>query len=179
MLETVVAPGTAATDVVRNGADSLVLVDPPVGVTPTSVDNAAEIALATATLNPAMGRTIRDVFVGALTSGNRGETFAEGAFPSPDARRGVSFVSTTISTPYTVAHEIGHTLTDKQANQGHYRRPAVPVANRLHADQNLMRAGTATTERVDRTKRLWDDADADGSRQVTTIRSSLFTRGFV
>jgi outer membrane protein OmpA-like peptidoglycan-associated protein len=176
-VDTVVAPGTAAANIVTNGPDSIVLVDPPAGVAAGGlISPANQSALGTA--HPPIPNTIRVFFVAGLTSGNGGEAFPEANFAAVP-HHGSAFVIQATG-PYAAAHEIGHVLTNKNAtvNTGHYNRPAAPAGNRLENDQNLMKRQFLGAERVDGPKRLWDANDADGLNQFANIRGSAFTRTF-
>ncbi|MDQ3686626.1 MAG: hypothetical protein M3430_13660, partial [Acidobacteriota bacterium] len=176
-VSTEVAAGTPAANIVRDGTDSAVLIDPPAGVNPGAVDTAAETALSTSF--PAIADTVRLFYVGRLTSGNRGEAWPEVDVPGA-ARAGSAYINAAITGtgPYSPAHELVHLLTNKSVtvNGGHYRAPTAPAGNRLNNNQNLMRGGTSTTEGVTESKRLWDAPDGDALNQFTVIRGSHFTR---
>ncbi|HEY3068352.1 MAG TPA: OmpA family protein [Methylomirabilota bacterium] len=171
--------GTAEANIVRDGGDALVLVDPPAGVNSFAVDDAAEQAIGAAT--PADPNTIRVYYAGRLTSGNRGEAapmvdFAARTDAATAFVNGGSFATAM----YSPAHESGHVLTNKSnaVNGGHYNAPAAPPGNKLLNDQNLMRNATSTSEGVLESKRLWDAADQDGVNEFTSMRASQFTRAF-
>jgi hypothetical protein len=158
----------------------VVLIDPPAGVNPLNVAFAPvndESTIGAAF--PAAANTLRIFYTGGLASGNRGESWPDANFAATP-QVGSSFIDGATYGPYTVAHEIGHVLTNKNAtvNTGHYRQPAAPAGNRLQNNQNLMRNGTSVAEGVDQSKRIWDNNDADGVNQFTSIRGSRFTRNF-
>jgi outer membrane protein OmpA-like peptidoglycan-associated protein len=173
-LETVVAPGTPATDVVTVGGQSIVLIDPPPGVNPANVSLANETTIGTA--HPALADTIRLFFVGGLATGNGGETFTDARFPA-DSRRGAAFTIQATG-PYAATHEVGHALSNKRDPTGHYSAPAVPAGNRLHNDQNLMKRQFLGPEQVNGPKRLWDAADADAFNQFVAMRTFHYGRPF-
>jgi hypothetical protein len=175
-VETVVHPNTIAADIVRVGADSIVLVE-PTGVTPGNMSDAEEQTLSAA--HPALADTIRVFYAGGLATGNRGESAPDINFAGrPDV--GTSFINGSTYGPYSVPHEVGHVLTNKPFAQstGHFTAPAAPPGNRLRNDQNLMRNGTSTVTGVTESKRLWDAADNDGVNEFTTMRGSHYTRPF-
>lgn len=179
-VSTFVAPGTAAANIVTVAGDSVVLIDPPAGVNPLNVAFAPvndESTIGAAF--PAAANTLRIFYTGGLASGNRGESWPDANFAATP-QVGASFIDGATYGPYTVAHEIGHVLTNKNAtvNTGHYRQPAAPAGNRLQNNQNLLRNGTSAAEGVTQSKRLWDNNDADGVNQFTSIRGSRFTRNF-
>jgi hypothetical protein len=160
----------------------VVLINAPAGVNPLSVrfqpvDDEATIG----TANPAQANTLRVFVTGGLASGNRGEAWPDVDFAGRP-QVGAAFINGANSGPYTTTHEAGHILTDKPgaASTGHYARPAAPAGNRLHTNQNLMRAGTSVAEGVDQSKRIWDNADLDGNNQFAQIigRPSRFLRNF-
>ena len=176
-VDTVVAPGTNAANIVTVGADSIVLIDPPAGVNSANVTIANEATISAA--NPAIADTVRVFLAGGLQSGNRGESAPDVDFAGkPDV--GTSFVDGSTFGPYTVPHEVGHLLTNKSAsvNTGHFNAPTVPAGNRLTNDQNLMRNATSPTTGVTESKRLWDNPDKDGVNEFTAMRGSHYTRGF-
>lgn len=179
-VRTEVPPGTPAASIARDGADAIVLIDPPAGVNAFNVDDAAEQKIASAT-PPANTDTIRIYYAGGLKSGNRGE-----AAPDVDFA-GRSDVATAFldggkqgSAPYSPAHEAGHILTNKtvKKNAGHYSAPAAPAGNKLRNNQDLMRDATSASEGVLSSKRLWDANDNDGFNQFALMRASHFTRSF-
>ena len=174
---TAVGAGIPLKDVVTVGSHKVVLIDPltTAGFNVLNIGNAEEESLAAAF--PAVtADTMRLFYVGRLSSGNRGE-----AWPDVDAagraRAGTCFINAASSPtgPYSPAHELGHLLTNKSVriNGGHYNAPA--AVPRLTNDQNLMRNGTSSSEGVLESKRLWDDPDADGVNQFTSIRSSHYS----
>ena len=168
----------------------VVLLAPPAGVNPLAVrfqnpnpagppfDNEATLA----SNSPVIPNTIRVYYTGGLPSqGAAAESWPDFNF-SAKPQVGCSFISAPQSGLGTLAHELGHVLTNKDAsvNTGHYRKPAVPPGNRFETAQNLMAnlaspaAGGATIR-----KRLWDVIDADlVVNQFTAIRGSRFTSGF-
>ena len=174
---TTVGAGLPIKDVVTVGSHRVVLIDPltTAGFNVFNIGNTDEENLGAAF--PAVtADTMRMFYVGRLSSGNRGE-----AWPDVNAkglaRAGTCFINAALSPtgPYSPAHELGHLLTNKSVlvNGGHYNAPgAVP---RLTNNQNLMRNGTSSSEGVLESKRLWDDPDADGLNQFTSIRSSHFS----
>jgi len=181
-VDTLVAPGTIAANIVTNGGDSIVLIDAPAGINPLNVSfnplGGANDERRLGATFPAQANTIRIFYVGGLASGNRAESWPDidfGALP----QHGSCFLRG-IAATYNAAHEMGHVLTDKAAgkNTGHYVAPAGAPGTRLCADQNLMRNGTSVVEGVLESKRLYDEADADGTVQVTKILGSSFTRDF-
>jgi hypothetical protein len=183
-VETVVAPGTPAGDIVTVGSDQIVLIDvtglnPPAGINPLNVSLADEAIIGGAfPMNPGTN-TIRVFYTGGLASGARGEAAPDIDFAgAPD--QATAFIDGATRTPYTTAHEVGHVLTNKTnaLNTGHYNPPLVPAGNRLHNNQNLMRNGTSAAEGVNQSKRLWDANDRDGINQFTASRASHYTRNF-
>lgn len=179
-VSTFVAPGTAPANIVTVGGDSVVLINPPAGVNPLNVAFAPvndESTIGAAF--PAAANTLRIFYTGGLASGNRGESWPDANFAATP-QVGASFINGATYGPYTVAHEIGHVLTNKNAtvNTGHYRQPAAPAGNRLQNNQNLMRNGTSAAEGVNQSKRLWDNNDGDGVNQYTSVRGSRYTRNF-
>ena len=179
-VRTEVPPGTAEANIARDGADALVLIDPPAGVSSFAVDDAAEQKIAAAT-PPVDTDTIRLYYAGRLTSGNRGEAAPEIDFA------GRSDVATAFvdggkqgTAPYSPAHEAGHILTNKsvKVNAGHYNAPTAPPGNKLLNNQNLMRDATSEAEGVLSSKRLWDANDKDGVNAFALMRASHFTRSF-
>ena len=178
--QTVVAPGTPAASIARDGQDAVVLLDPPAGVNAFAVDDAAELKIGTA-VPPVDANTIRLIFVGRLTSGNRGEALPEVDF---GGRKDVAcaFVNGSLqgTAPYSPAHEAGHILTNKSVaiNGGHFNAPTDPAGNKLRNNQNLMRDGTSSTEGVRSSKRLWDGNDKDGFNAFALVRASHFVRSF-
>lgn len=183
-VETVVAPGTPAADIVTVDGDQVVLItvnalNPPAGINPANLSLADETAIGAAFPTIPGTSTVRVFFAGGLASGNRGESAPDIDFAAA-ADRGTCFIDSVRKTPYTMAHEVGHILTNKSVavNTGHYRAPAVPAGNRLHNNQNLMRNGTSAAEGVNQSKRLWDANDGDGLNQFTVSRASPYTRAF-
>jgi len=171
-IDTVVAPGTPAANIVTVGGDSLVEIDPPAGVNAGNVSYADETTIGTA--NPAAGaNTMRGFYVGGLASGNRGEAWIDSLAPAGHGRRGAIFFNRVAPT-YNAAHEMGHMLT----NADHYAQPAAPAGNRLYTNQNLLRAGTSVVTGVTESKRLWDAADQNGVNQYTSMRGSPYTRAW-
>jgi len=168
-IDTVVAAGTPAANIVTVGGDSLVQIDPPASVTNSAnVSQADEIAICTA--NPATAAsTMRGIYVGGLATGNRGEAYRDGNAPAGHALRGSIFFDRVAPT-YNAAHEMGHILTDAS----HYTQPAAPAGNRLYTNQNLMRNGTSSVTGVKESKRLWDTP----ATQYSAIRSSPYTRAW-
>src|SRR4029077_17884650 len=148
----------------------VVLINAPAGANPLAVrfqPTNDETKIRTAF--PALPNTVRVFYPGGLpTQGNRGESWTDVDFAG-QAQVGSSFVDGATYGPYTVAHEVGHLLTNKTgtvaAHTGHYVQPAAPAGNRLFTNQNLMRNGTSAAEGVNQSKRLWDAADADGVNQ--------------
>ncbi len=167
-VETVVSPGTLAANIAKDGADSLVLIDPPPGVNPANVTLADEANIAG--IHKAIADTIRVFYTGGLKTGNRGEAAPDIDFAGkPDV--GTAFEDGPALRQFSIAHEVGHILTDKpfSKNQGHYSQPAAPAGNRLFANQNVMQAGATSPEGVSATKRLWNTPDGDGLNQVAAI----------
>jgi hypothetical protein len=181
-VDTVVAPGTPAANIAANGADSIVLIDAPAGVNPLNVSfnplNGANDERRLGATFPAQGNTIRIFYVGGLASGNRAESWPDIDFAALP-QHGSCFLRG-IAATYNAAHEMGHVLTDKAAakHTGHYVPPAGAPGTRLCTNQNLMRNGTSVVEGVLESKRLYDEADADGTVQVSKILGSPFTRAF-
>jgi hypothetical protein len=177
-VDTVVAPGTPAANIVRSGVDSAVLIDPPAAVAALRVTYADESTIGTAF--PALANIIRVFYVPGLNSGIRGETWDAGSVVAGDSRLNASFIDASLSPtgPYSPAHEMGHSLWNKQAHAGHFMTPAAPVGNRLFANQNLMLGGTTPAEAVNASKRLWDANDADGINEYTAMRGSVLTRNY-
>jgi hypothetical protein len=181
-VETVTAAATPAADIVTVGGDSVVLIDAPAGINPLNVSfnplGGANDESRLGTAFPALADTIRVFFTGGLASGNRGESWPDVDFAALP-QRGASFIDTAAG-PYSVVHEIGHILTNKAVaqNTGHYVAPAGNPGTRLCTNQNLMRNGTSAAEGVIESKRLYDEADANGNVQVTRILGSHYTRGF-
>jgi len=181
-LDTVVAPGTDPANVVTVGGDSVVLINPPAGINPLSVSfnplggNNDESRLGAAF--PALADTIRVFYCGGLASGNRAESWPDVDFAALNQR--ACCFANGIAATYNVAHEMGHILTNKRVAQhtGHYAAPAGAPGTRLCANQNLMRNGTSVVEGVLESKRLYDEADADGIVQVTNIVGSHYTHAF-
>jgi hypothetical protein len=176
-VETVVAPGTPAGDIVTVDGLSIVLINAPAGVIPVAVTLADEATIGGAF--PAVGHTVRVFYTGGLTSGVRGEAAPDVDFAgAPD--QGTAFVDGPGRTPYTAAHETGHMLTNKTnaLNTGHYNAPSPADGNRFFNNQNLMRNGTSAAEGVNQSKRLWDVADVDGNNGFTASRGSPYTRPF-
>jgi hypothetical protein len=167
-----------ATQVTVDGM-SLLEVDPPAGVNPLSVTLADEATIGTQ--YPAAGAsTARVFFTGGLARGVRGEAWTDVDFAGLPQQGGV-FVDGPARTPYTMAHEVGHLLTNKAiaGSGGHYAAPAAPAGNHFFNNQNLMRNGTSPAEGVDQSKRLWDVVDNDGVvNQFTAVRGSPYTRAF-
>jgi hypothetical protein len=146
-------------------------------VNPISVTLADEANLGG--LHPALPNTIRVFYAGGLATLVRGESAPDIDFPgAPDIA--TSFINGGTETPYTMAHEIGHVLTNKTVNlnTGHYVQPAAPAGNLLFTNQNLMRNGTSGAQGVNQSKRLWDAADVDGINEFTAMRGSHYTRPF-
>jgi hypothetical protein len=157
-----------------------VLINAPAGVNPlavrfTPVNDETTIGAAF----PGIANTVRVFYTGGLASGNRGESWPDANFAG-QAQVGSSFMNGATAGPYSTAHEIGHVLTNKNANAntGHYVQPAAPAGNLLFTNQNLMRNGTSPAEGVNQSKRLWDAPDADAVNQFTSIRASRFMRPF-
>ena len=178
-MRTEVPPGTAPANIVRDGTDALVLLDPPAGVNAFTVDTPAERLIGTA--SPGNADTIRLYYVGRLTTGNRGEAFPDIDFTG-QPQQAAAFInaSNTASGPYSPAHEAGHILVDKSVsvNGAHFNAPTAPPGNKLLNDQNLMRNATSSSEGVGESKRLWDGNDQDGINQFTRVRASHYTRNF-
>jgi hypothetical protein len=182
-VETVVAPGTPAADIVTVGGDSLVLINSPAGVNPLAVryqpvNDEATIGAAF----PAQPNTIRVFYTGGLpTTGSAGESWPDFNFAA-QPQVGACFINGAIYGLGTVAHEVGHVLTNKDAaaHTGHYIQPAVPAGNRLQTNQNLMaNLPSPAAGGVNVRKRLWDAVDADGAvNQYTDIRGSHYTHAF-
>jgi hypothetical protein len=91
-----------------------------------------------------------------------------------------SMIDSKNATPYTLAHEIGHLLTDKPDSSAiggfHFLGPTTPPAQR-HTDHDLMRGnGTSQTESIAASKRLWNAPDSDGFDQVAHILQSPLLR---
>jgi hypothetical protein len=175
LVETVVAAGTPAAGIARDGTESLVLIDPPAGVNPANLTFADETTIATA--HPGLPNTIRLFFVGGLRSGAGGETWDDAITTPADARRATAWTIQSTG-PFAAAHEVGHAATDKAANTGHFKAPAVPAGNRLRNDQNLMKQQFLGAQQVNAPKRLWDAADGDAFNQFTAIRGSRYSRAF-
>jgi outer membrane protein OmpA-like peptidoglycan-associated protein len=175
---TLAAVPAGATQVTVDGM-SLLEVDPPAGVNPLSVTLADEATIGTQ--YPAAGAsTARVFFTGGLARGVRGEAWTDVDFAGLPQQGGV-FVDGPARTPYTMAHEVGHLLTNKAiaGSGGHYAAPAAPAGNHFFNNQNLMRNGTSPAEGVDQSKRLWDVVDNDGVvNQFTAVRGSPYTRAF-
>jgi hypothetical protein len=159
-----------------------VLINAPAGVNPLAVrfqpvDDEATIGAAF----PALANTMRVFYTGGLASGNAGESWPDINFAARP-QVGACFINGANSGLNTVAHEMGHVLTNKDAtiNTGHYVQPAAPANNRLHAAQNLVsNRPPPAVEAVNVEKRLWDVVDADGVvNQFTSVRGSRFTRPF-
>ena len=162
----------------------VVLINSPAGVNPLAVrfqPTNDETTIGAAF--PGLPNTVRVFYTGGLpTQGNRGESWPDVDFAG-QAQVGSSFINGATYGPYTVAHEVGHLLTNKTgaANTGHYVQPAAPAGNRLFTNQNLMRNGTSPAEGVNQSKRFWDAADTDGVNQFAQIRGvnqSRFIRPF-
>ena len=169
--ETVVAPGTPAASIRSDGGRSVVLIDPPPGVAnPLRIGDAEEGLLATA--HPRLPNTISLFYVGGLTSGAGGEAAPLSMFPTAP-ERGTAFVIHQTG-PYAATHEVGHVHSDR----GHYVAPTAPVGNRLHNQQNLMKAQVLLRERLAGPKRLWVAPDGSGFSQVTFMLASKLTRPF-
>jgi len=181
-VDTVVAPGTAAANIVTVGGDSIVLIDPPQGINPLNVSfnplGGANDESRLGTLFPALPDTIRIFYAGGLASGNRAESWPDVDFLALP-QHGACFANRVAAT-YNVPHEMGHILTNKRSAQhtGHYFAPAGAAGARLRNDQNLMRNGTSSVEGVRESKRLWDEPDGDGVKQVTPIVGSHYTHAF-
>jgi hypothetical protein len=183
-VETVVAPGTPAGDIVTVNGDQIVLIEvtalnPPAGINPVNVSQADETIIGGAFPMIPGTNTIRIFFTGGLASGARGEAAPDVDFAgTPD--QGTCFIDGVTRTPYTVTHEAGHVLTNKSSavNGGHYNAPLLPANNRLHNNPNLMRNGTSAAEGVNQSKRLWDANDQDGVNQFVACRASHYTRNF-
>ncbi len=177
-VDTVVRPGTPATDIVTVGADKVVLIDPPAGVNPADMNFANETTIGTA--HPAVANTTRVFFVDGLASGNDGEAWSDALAPGADPRNSTVFTIQSTG-PYAAAHEVGHVLTDRRgsvATSGHYNQVGLPAGTRLQIGQNLMNPVTIGVERVNAPKRLWDANDGDAFNQVTEILGSRFIRAF-
>jgi hypothetical protein len=180
-IDTVVRPGTDPANIRRDrdGVDSIVLIEAPAPVNPLSVTNADLTTLGRAF--PALPDTIRVFYVGALATHNAGESAADIDNPGHPAM-GSSFLDVTRYGLGTLAHEIGHVLTNKTnaAHTGHYVQPAAPAGNRLQTAQNLMaNLPSPVNEGVNVRKRLWDAVDGDGVvNQFTDIRGSHYSRAF-
>ena len=181
-VETVVAPGTPPANIVTVAGDSVVLIDAPAGINPLNVSFQPlggvnnESTLGTAF--PGLANTIRLFYAGGLASGNRGEAWPDIDFAALP-QNGACFLNLVAAT-YNAAHEIGHILINKPGAQSgaHYVAPGGAAGSRLRTDQNLMRNGTSVVEGVLESKRLWDEPDIDGVRQVTPILSSRFLHAF-
>jgi outer membrane protein OmpA-like peptidoglycan-associated protein len=182
-VETVVAPGTPAADIARDGALSLVLIDPPAGVNPANLTTANETPIATQ--HPGLPDTIRVFFIGGFATGNAGGVARIDAQVGAGDRRRGSAWTIQATGPYAATHEVGHILSNKlipghadpQADF-HFSSPALPPGNRLRNDQNLMKKEFLGPEAVNGPKRLWDAADGDGFNQFTAMRGSHYTRNF-
>jgi outer membrane protein OmpA-like peptidoglycan-associated protein len=164
---TFTVPATAT-----RGAETFAVLDLPSGATWAAIDLAAETAMAKAF--PAEAKTVRVFFFGLLANlDRRAETSRD--LPEKKDRRGCSFIGHDARTPYTMAHEVGHVLTNKAENGGHYTPHGSATTARLN-DQNLMRDGTSHVEGSVESKRLWDGNDQDGVDQVARILASPFLK---
>jgi hypothetical protein len=185
-VDTVVAPTAIRTDIVTDGTDSALLIDPPAGIlNATNISTADETLLGTTF--PALPDTMRLFFVRNLASGNGGEAWSDAITTTPASlpRRATVFTIQTTG-PFAAAHELGHILSNKQVPtsacdptvgvRGHYCAPA--PATRLLNDQNLMKVQFLGGEGVAGAKRIWDGADADGVNYFTAMRRSHYTRNF-
>lgn len=172
---TVVAPGVPAANIVTDGRDSLVLIDPPAGANPANISFADEIAICNAiTSQP---DTLRIIYVGGLSSGNGGESFADvNTAPRDAVLQGAGFIIFGTG-PYAAAHEAGHCLTNKAVatSSGHFAPPTA-AGSRLSNTQNHMKREFLGAEGMGAPKRLWDANDADGLNQFTAIRGSRYSR---
>jgi outer membrane protein OmpA-like peptidoglycan-associated protein len=158
-----------------------VLINVPAGIQANNVKLADEATIGGQFPTIGGANIVRVFIAGGLATGVRGESAPDIDFPTaPD--RGTGFINQSNRTPYTIAHEIGHMLTNKPtaAHTGHFVQPPLPANNRLQTDQNLMRDGTSSVEGIDQSKRLWDAADADGLNQLSAINRmpSPYTRNF-
>jgi|GEM_PF-3149038 len=182
-VETVVAPGTQGLTV-SAGGDSAVLIDPPAGINPLSVSSSSPLSGNTSDESklgaafPGLPNTIRVFYTGGLASGNRGEAWTDVDFAGLP-QNGACFVNR-VAPAYNAAHEIGHILINKAVaqNGAHYVAPAGAAGTRLATKQNLLRNGTSVVEGVLESKRLWNEPDADGVVQATSILISRFLHTF-
>jgi hypothetical protein len=168
------------------------VIDPPAGVNTAKVGEDTLFQIAKAF--PGSPNTLRLFYIeqffttkgpGALFGVSFGPTYVPPAgsvfgpiAPAPQ-KVGASFIAGNFRDPYTAAHELGHILTDKTTNGGHYSEPA-PVGGFV-AEENLMfEHSRGATEDLDQTKRLWDVFEPDFSgiplTQRLRILGSRFTR---
>jgi Carboxypeptidase regulatory-like domain/PAAR motif len=173
-------PAAANAIAVANGADSLNVIDPPAGVGftidwHTPVGGGPSDVKQIATMYPGIDTNVVRVFyAGALATGDRGWSWGDGtATVNTDPLYGASFLDQ-VAPAYNAAHEIGHHLTGKTANSGHYNPPAGTARNGDHND--LMKNGTSVVTGARESKRLWDINDADGNDQLTSIMGSHYVR---
>ena len=166
-LETTIATADAKLNpvTISQGAASALLVDPPTPVLPDilSKDYRQQTLIPSLPIPP---DTVRVFYAGQYDS------FAASSFSSIDAdtqttdkHRGTCFIDA-FRPAYTLAHEIGHVLTNKgRGHQGHFSSPGAP----LNDQQNLMTELQGQPEGFNKTKRLWDANDVDGFNQVAAI----------
>jgi len=131
---------------------SLAVVDPPAGISITSADTKEFFALDKAF--PGEPNTLRQFFVTSLAGGFQGISFPQSG-STPSGPTGTSFVNAS-HTPYTSAHELGHVLTDKAPNKGHYEED-LATSPRAPAALNLMAGfGGKAARSVTQSKRIWE-----------------------
>jgi hypothetical protein len=76
------------------------------------------------------------------------------------------------SSPPT-AHELGHILTDKKDNGGHYREET-PATRRIGQCNVMWLQPWTPDPGVTSGKRLWPQRDGDGFRQIDEIYRSPY-----
>lgn len=176
-VETVVDPTAPVNDLVTVGVDRFQYIDAParqpVPLVSMHITYAEETWLGTNHL-PVTVDTVRVFYVTYLANGSRGESYPDYLFPQ-QPQQGCAFVCSMTGGPWTLAHEVGHVLTDKIANTGHYRAGG---GNRQYERFNLLVNGTGDAEGALESKRLWDSFDADGWNQVGSTRNSHYLRPY-
>jgi hypothetical protein len=169
-------------------------VDPPpkvrnAKVTESDIDELARVFPSSG------GNTLRLFFVEEIlykVNGHQvlGISYAPGYRPEPDESV-ITVVRpvppTTLGTsavragrdPYTAAHELGHCLMPKNANNGHYTTPSdvsKPGARHIDLMDLMFNHSRGNTENFFQTKRIWDLSDGDGDQQLLSLGLSPFLR---
>ncbi len=163
--------------VIKSGGNpikyDIILADPPSGVGGLLSEDDRNKKIAPSF--PALPDTIRVFYAGQFKDKSAlGLSNTDIATLPSDAFRGTSFIDP-LRRFYTVAHEIGHILTNKPSgkNGGHFETPGIPLTN----NQNLMNDNPdPSSEGFDKPKRLWDANDTSGFNQYIEILGSHYLR---